>query len=561
MRRKRRSPWPYRLLQYKNGYAQLADTAAWWFRVPPSLAFTRARPGPRGSRKRPSKPVGRCCLRAGMYKGSRQSKRRYGRRGHQQSHWFRQRGSSERCNTGTPQSPHDSSPSDDESPSTSSSAAGSSPVLDLPGYYFDPEKKRYFRLLPGHNNCNPLTKESIQEKEAEKKRLQLVEEDKQKKKVARVGFNASSLLRKRQLGFLNDVSYSRLAHELRVSCMQKTKVHIQSSDPSALASDQFNLILANNNRDRLFTVIDVKVGGSKYSIINLNRLRIPSLTVRMYENLYFTNRKVNCVCWASLNHLDSHILLCRMGIAKTPGCATLLPASLFAHSHPVVRDRPGMLCSFQIPSAWSCAWSLNIQANNCFSAGLSQQVLLTNVVTGHQQLFSTSSDVLTQQFAILAPLLFNGCRSGEIFAIDLRSHSQGKSWKAMCLSHDSAVTSVQILQEEQCLMASDMAGKIKLWDLRTSKCLRQFEGHVNEYAYLPLHVHEEEGIVIAVGQDCHTRIWSLRDAHLLRTIPSPYPASKENIPSVAFSSRLGGFRGGPGLLMAVQQDLYCFAYN
>lgn len=28
-----------------------------------------------------------------------------------------------------------------------------------------------------------------------------------------------------------------------------------------------------------------------------------------------------------------------------------------------------MLCSFRIPGAWSCAWSLNIQANNCFSAG------------------------------------------------------------------------------------------------------------------------------------------------------------------------------------------------
>lgn len=32
-------------------------------------------------------------------------------------------------------------------------------------------------------------------------------------------------------------------------------------------------------------------------------------------------------------------------------------------------DRPGMLCSFRIPGAWSCAWSLNIQANNCFSTG------------------------------------------------------------------------------------------------------------------------------------------------------------------------------------------------
>ncbi|TKC41038.1 hypothetical protein EI555_010362, partial [Monodon monoceros] len=346
----------------------------------------------------------------------------------------------------------------------------------LPGYYFDPEKKRYFRLLPGHNNCNPLTKEGIWQKEMESKRLQLLEEeDKQGKKTARLGFNASSLLQKSKLGFLNVTSYCRLAHELRVNCMQRKKVQIQSSDPSALASDRFNLILADTNSDRLFTVNDVKVGGSKYGIINLRGLKTPTLRVHMHENLYFTNRKVNAVSWASLNHLDSHILY-------------LLAAG----------DRPGMLCSFRIPGAWSCAWSLNIQANNCFSTGLSRRVLVTSVVTGHRQSFGTSSDVLAQQFAVMAPLLFNGCRSGEIFAIDLRCRNQGKGWKATRLLHDSAVTSVQILQEEQCLMASDMAGTIKLWDLRTTKCIRQYEGHVNEYAHLPLHVHEEEGIVVAV---------------------------------------------------------------
>lgn len=64
-----------------------------------------------------------------------------------------------------------------------------------------------------------------------------------------------------------------------------------------------------------------------------------------------------------------------------------------------------------------------------------------------------------------------------------------------------------------------------------------------------------------VGQDCYTRIWSLQDAHLLRTIPSPYPSSKDAIPSVVYSSRLGGSRGVPGLLMAVKQDLYHFSYN
>ncbi|XP_062945064.1 DDB1- and CUL4-associated factor 4 isoform X2 [Cynocephalus volans] len=493
-----------------------------------------------------------------MSKSNRQNRRRK-----YQSPWFRPHDSNERYNTQALQSPQDSEHGDDgDSPSTSSDTAGSSSVPDLPGYYFDPEKNRYFRLLPGHNNCNPLTKEGIRQKEMESKRLQLLEEeDKQKKKIARMGFNASSLLQKSQLGFLSVTSYCRLAHELRVSCMQRKKVHIQSSDPSALASDRFNLILADTNSSRLFTVNDVKVGGSKYGIISLRGLKTPTLSVRMYENLYFTNRKVNSVCWASLNHLDSHILLCLMGFADSPGCATLLPASLFVTSHPAVRDRPGVLCSFRIPGAWSCAWSLNIQANNCFSTGLSQRVLLTNVVTGHRQSFGTSSDVLAQQFALLAPLLYNGCRSGEIFAIDLRCPNQGEGWKASRLFHDSAVTSIQILHTEKCLMASDMAGKIKLWDLRATKCIRQYEGHVNEYAYLPLHVHEEEGILVAVGQDCYTRIWSLHDGHLLRTIPSPYPASKADIPSVAFSSRLGGFRGAPGLLMAVRRDLYCFTYS
>uniref|UniRef100_A0A2K5EGT3 DDB1- and CUL4-associated factor 4 n=1 Tax=Aotus nancymaae TaxID=37293 RepID=A0A2K5EGT3_AOTNA len=435
-----------------------------------------------------------------MNKSSWQSRRRRGRRSHQQNPWFRLRDSDDRSNSRAARPAQDSGNHDDESPSTSSGTAGASSVPELPGFYFDPEKKRYFRLLPGHNNCNPLTKESIRQKEMESKRLQLLkEEDKQKK--------------------------------------------------------------ADTNSDRLFTVNDVKVGGSKYGIINLQSLKTPTLKVFMHENLYFTNRKVNSVCWASLNHLDSHILLCLMGLAETPGCTTLLPASLFLNSHPAGIDRPGMLCSFRIPGAWSCAWSLNIQANNCFSTGLSRRVLLTNVVTGHRQSFGTSSDVLAQQFALMAPLLFNGCRSGEIFAIDLRCGNQGKGWKATHLFHDSAVTSVRILQDEQCLMASDMAGKIKLWDLRTTKCIRQYEGHVNKYAYLPLHVHEEEGILMAVGQDCYTRIWSLHDARLLRTIPSPYPASKADIPSVAFSSRLGGSRGAPGLLMAVGQDLYCYSYS
>lgn len=93
------------------------------------------------------------------------------------------------------------------------------------------------------------------------------------------------------------------------------------------------------------------------------------------------------------------VSLCLVGAADTPGCVSLLPASLFSNSNPgwawkhltrLARftftlsctfswmfwlchcsDQPGILCSFKIPSAWSCAWCLNPQFDKTFSTGQS----------------------------------------------------------------------------------------------------------------------------------------------------------------------------------------------
>lgn len=453
----------------------------------------------------------------------------------------------------------DRTASDEGSSSASSSAPSSAP--ELPGFYFDPEKNRYFRLLPGHNNCNPLTKEGLQKKEEEKKRSALLaEDDGPKKKSPRTGLNSALLLQKRHLGLLPPSSYSRLIHELKVSGMQRHRLEVQSSNSTSPNTDNFHLIVADSACERVFTVNDVSHGGCKYGIMNFHGCRKGSLSVEMCDNLYFTNRKVNSVCWASVTHTDSHVLLCLVGISQTPGCVSLLPASLFSNFNP---DQPGMLCSFKISTAWSCAWCLNPQADKTFSTGLSRRVIVTDAVTGRRATYLADSDVLAQQFALRAPVLFNGCRSGEIFSFDLRQRDRGRShgWKTSRFYQESAITSVQLLQDENYLLAADMLGKIKLWDIRVKRCVKQYEGHHNEYAYLPIHINEPEGLLLAVGQDCYTRLWSLQDSRLLRTIPSPHPAGKDSIPNVVFSPQLGGSRGLPGLLMAVRHDLYYYSYN
>ncbi|KAM3860979.1 WD repeat domain 21 [Diretmus argenteus] len=453
-------------------------------------------------------------------------------------------------------------PSSSNSSSSSSSSASSSKTTsaapELPGFYFDPEKNRYFRLLPGHNNCNPLTKEQLQEKEREKQRSKmLTEDDKPRKKAPRAGLNTALLLQKRHLGLVPGNSYCRLVHEVKVSGMRRHRLEVQSTDNSNPNTDNFRLIVGDSACERVFTVNDVSHGGCKYGIMNFSGCSQGSLSVEMCDNLYFTNRKVNSICWASVSHPDSHVLLCLVGMADTPGCVSLLPASLFSNSNP---DQPGMLCSFKISTAWSCAWCLNPQADKTFSTGLSRRVIVKDAETGRTQTYSVGSDVLAQQFALRAPVLFNGCRSGEIFSIDLRQRSR-RDHRASRFHQESAITSVRILQDENYLLAADMLGQIKLWDVRVTKPVQWYKGHHNEHAYLPIHVNEPEGLLLAVGQDCYTRLWSLKDGHLLRTIPSPHPAAKDLIPSVVFSSQLGGRRGLPGLLMAVKHDVYYFPYN
>ncbi|KAJ3606589.1 hypothetical protein NHX12_026110 [Muraenolepis orangiensis] len=323
--------------------------------------------------------------------------------------------------------------------------------------------------------------------------------------------------------------------------------HGSSAAEKTFGASTWELLLQGDSAsERVFTVNDVSHGGCKYGIMNFKGCSRGSLSVEMCDNLYFTNRKVNSICWASVNHPDSHVLLCLVGMADTPGCVSLLPASLFSNSNP----------------AWSCAWCLNPQADKSFSTGLSRRVIVKDAETGRTQTYSVASDVLAQQFALRAPVLFNGCRSGEIFSIDLRQRSRrDHSWKSSRFHQGSAITSVRLLQDENYLLAADMLGQIKLWDVRVSKWVQEYKGHHNEHAYLPIHVNEAEGLLLAVGQDCYTRLWSLQDGQLLRTIPSPHPAANDLIPSVVFSSQLGGRRGLPGLLMAVKHDLYYFSYN
>ncbi|GCC38243.1 hypothetical protein chiPu_0016756 [Chiloscyllium punctatum] len=338
--------------------------------------------------------------------------------------------------------------SEQNSPATesTSSASVSTDVPELPGFYYDRKKDRYFRLLPGHNNCNPLTWESIRKTEMEEKRLKKLEEDAKAKLVVRMGLNLTRLLQKRHSGLMKPASCLRFIQELKVSGMRKNKLDIRSLDSSIQSN--FQMLLADTNVERIFAAITDKAG-YKYGILNLDGHRKESqlISVNMCDNLYSTHRKGTAACWASLNGRDSH----------------------WISYSTVYTDHLSMLCNFRSSTVWSCAWCFNPQADKCFSTGLLNCVCVTDAVTGQKQIFYTNSSVLAQQFAHRAPVLYNGCRSGEIFSLDIRQRmAKALSWAGTTISQNSAVTSIQLLQDENYLLAADMIGKDQI----------QFQGNI-----------------------------------------------------------------------------------
>ncbi|XP_066283035.1 DDB1- and CUL4-associated factor 4-like [Branchiostoma lanceolatum] len=438
----------------------------------------------------------------------------------------------------------------------------------IPGFYYDPEKKKYFRILPGHNNYNPLTTAHIQQKQQEETRQELLKQDRNRT-VPKVKVRGSTrtascgprLLLKRQLGQFSSGLSQRCAEESFLVEMEKQKLRVNLYDSSNQDSVNFLALEPDSKCERLLALSDARrISSCQLDFVSFMALNTLDSMQKSYMQ-YFTPGKVTGICWASVTGPESHALFSVLDEGPdTPSCARLVCAEVMANEHLIpgpggaglVRGR-----NYEVKSAWTCAWNSNPLFSKCFSIGANNSSVVIDAFTGQRDVINTNSDVFAQRFCNTTPVLLSGTRRGEILGSDLRVRTRCRG-TAMTLRHESSVCCLRLLQDENYLLASDMQGKIKLWDLRVQKCILDYPGHVNQYAHIPVIVDSQEKFIFAVGQDCHTRMWNLQDGQLLRTIPSIHPTTQTSRPTIAFSWGWGGEGGIPGLLMGIKDELYWY---
>ncbi|CAN1166484.1 DDB1- and CUL4-associated factor 4 [Linum perenne] len=197
----------------------------------------------------------------------------------------------------------------------------------------------------------------------------------------------------------------------------------------------------------------------------------------------------------------------------------------------------------KIVSSNCTIWTADSNSNASEAViGTSKGAAMVRLETGSLSwLFRNKSDVMAQQLDKLGKIVLCGLRNGEILTVDARvkprthpgRHVVQKGNKSIDSSSTlwmpSSVCSLVSLQlYDQYFMAGSMDGTIRLYDHRMTKRgpVQAYEGHVNSHTRLPLRVDPSEKFLVAGGEDCHLRLWSIKSGELLfnekvsETIPS-----------------------------------------
>ncbi|KAL0730065.1 hypothetical protein Bca4012_026158 [Brassica carinata] len=193
-------------------------------------------------------------------------------------------------------------------------------------------------------------------------------------------------------------------------------------------------------------------------------------------------------------------------------------------------------------------WTADCSVSGSLAAiGTNLGAALVDLETGAGSYFLRSeSDVLALQFhQSKGNIVQCGLRNGAIVSVDIRerpsrltrhqirSHSSSsqatrkKEWFKLrgninpshVLYMPSSLTCMKTLKTyDQYLMASSMDGTIKLYDQRMVKrgvAVQTYEGHVNSHTRIEFGIDPSERFLMSGGEDCFTRIWSIKSGQLL----------------------------------------------
>lgn len=435
-------------------------------------------------------------------------------------------------------------------------------IPELPGFYYDKEKKKYFKILPSSSGIgNAVTTAAIKTKEKEQTRKSDLLMKSKESILGRRQYLSTHcipcLTCQIQQGGFSPRALDHTLNKLRLRNMNKTpqtriKIYSDSrQDWLERLEHASQLEMIENKRIvGLFSIKESMI--QRILWLKLTDKPIASQKDRLSLSI---DPSPSCRYYQSAVKIASMRLIDKDSVLYTGMVYTGTPESLVFIKGLGESSSRYEVYSLGQKATWSCAW--NKHANQ-FSVGSEKCGMLLDVQTRRLwQINTNNSDVLCQEFSKQdGHCLYSGTRKNQIFTHDLRSIS---TYSVSHLTQTSSVCGLHLLDNDIHLLASDVKGKVNLWDLRNKRVVTEYLGTKNEYLRIPIHVDQSEEVVYGVDQDGYTRLWCLQTGELLKTIPPPMATSYDFFPSVLYSKTWNDKPGNAGLLMGLGDKIYVYS--
>ncbi|XP_076347528.1 DDB1- and CUL4-associated factor 4-like isoform X1 [Tachypleus tridentatus] len=435
---------------------------------------------------------------------------------------------------------------------------------DIPGFFYDHQKKKYFRILPGHNNHNPLTVANIYKQESVKNCKYF-----HTKKAEEANPPLLNNFATRQLGLIQGKRViSNFIGNKMLKMKNITRVKIDNSALDYPLTDCRYLVGFPDKSTILGSWSLEKQPGILIQSINLEDA-LEGLFEESSENGNLFEGK-NCeivnihphyrvadMCWTDISTDLSFVLIVCTGcdvITPALSCVQLRPVrQLCGSSSSVLQDMDQLTQTYEYPgmAIWSCAWN---RATLQVAFGVEGLAYCRHIETGDtKDIFTEKENLYSLCFSKDGNILFGGSHKGNLICSDLRDSIQDKVIYSMNVGR--GLSYIHLLNGENGLIASGYDGKLAQIDLRNRQVVFDYPDHNNSHMKLPFSVDEGSGVLCSAGQDRMTRIWNLHDGKLLNVI---CPQSSDSFqPWVWYSESWKKPSGGrnSGLVMVSGVDL------
>jgi len=407
-------------------------------------------------------------------------------------------------------------------------------IREIPGFYYDEDTKKYFRITKDHPGPKRKAEKTPIRKDFEVKGPLI---------------SSLQIFQNREIHCMSSEKVRRALRRTSIRSLKlrkETDLKLRLEDAYLPNSASISHIVPCAKQDMLAVVSKCK--GSDKSILQIYDFKFSK--DRIFEIVAACYVSIGQICDVKFSPFGPELLISSINERLNRSQADVVWVDGCFVAERVVEV-------YKNQSIWSsCFVKASSSVERKIALGLSNGVMVVGPdrrVEKHHFVRTSRSDVLALSCSNMGDALYSGSRDGCIRCYDFRRRRIVAAAKAK-----KSIDNLKMLKNDIHLLVSTMAGHLELWDVRSWRPVLTYHGHSNTHSLLSLDTDDCEDFIAAVGEDCTTRIWDLRTAECLRELPSfRFDDAGEPIkPSVLFLDQLTHSNNSSGLLYGISDEFY-----